>query len=582
MFQESPTNNISLIPCLNPKLEISRLETPADNNNSNIDNHIPLFSTYRSYTGTASDALKRLNLDSIWPEHVENAFQVALSIIPKKGLKKNKVCRIALGRNQYISMYIKEMTGEMRTAKQISSHIQTIYRSNKDHALIHLIKYGAPNDAESLKTFRETFSIILGSNDMKLNSKPVEKRKHVIPSKKGVPLLANKRPERCSIFFSEPNKLVTLLPGIIISSKQLERFPNVLVNIHSIRLLLAKKLDVGSRVQDLPNIPVPLIYRHSGVYLPNISNYRQTEDVKCGGGIEYIFNNLKGLRLGLLTMVYCKDEKISEEFELIDGKQYVMDFGKRFWEARLSTKIQEFNDTKNLPNWAEEVASVSLEQYVVSVSGTGGTDICIDEIQSIIISEFDYSSAADSCVTQLKACVGYDFDIDVMYPILEVKQEQVQKDRIDVVQELEQELQSKEYIEPINDVLETAPGVHVEKIQKGTRFAVGNTYANSYGEGGGNFNPGTTAGYQTYSESDGYSYTDDRISYSGSSGYNDTNPFGMPALPPVVPPGVHPNFYSGYYYQPVTMPVSEMYKPMEMMSYYHPTMVVYEEENNQY
>ncbi|KAG0670525.1 hypothetical protein C6P45_002267 [Maudiozyma exigua] len=75
-----------------------------------------------------------------WPHKVEKAFTEALRLIMKSGTSKIKVRNKNYGRNELISLYIRYETGEIRTKKQISSHIQT---------------------KESLERFYATFEVII-------------------------------------------------------------------------------------------------------------------------------------------------------------------------------------------------------------------------------------------------------------------------------------------------------------------------------------------------------------------------------------------------------------------------------------
>ncbi|KAL8962541.1 MAG: hypothetical protein Q9193_001063 [Seirophora villosa] len=65
---------------------------------------------------------------SPWPDHMENAFQLALIAVPPMGRQKRsvgdppKLC----GRNELLSQKIELWTGEYRSRKQISSHIQVL------------------------------------------------------------------------------------------------------------------------------------------------------------------------------------------------------------------------------------------------------------------------------------------------------------------------------------------------------------------------------------------------------------------------------------------------------------------------
>ncbi|KAL9001039.1 MAG: hypothetical protein Q9169_000523 [Polycauliona sp. 2 TL-2023] len=77
--------------------------------------------------------------NNVWPDHLENAFQLALRVIPPVGRKKENVHREKegdkklCGRNELISQKIYEWTGIDRNRKQVSSHIQVLRGFFKHH-----------------------------------------------------------------------------------------------------------------------------------------------------------------------------------------------------------------------------------------------------------------------------------------------------------------------------------------------------------------------------------------------------------------------------------------------------------------
>ncbi|KAI0461696.1 hypothetical protein LJB42_004769 [Komagataella kurtzmanii] len=100
------------------------------------------------------------DVNPIWPADVELAFREALTIIPKKGLNKIKISGKCSGRNELISDYIFSKTGQVRTRKQVSSHIQVVKNMNKDHELIKLILEG-PEDSNLVEPFDSVFTKIV-------------------------------------------------------------------------------------------------------------------------------------------------------------------------------------------------------------------------------------------------------------------------------------------------------------------------------------------------------------------------------------------------------------------------------------
>lgn len=345
-----------------------------------------------------------LKVDTIWTPEVEGAFRTALSIIPKSGLKKNKICSRALGRNQYIEMYIEAMTGRTRKAKQISSHIQTIMRRSKDKELLNLIKFGAPNTPEVHMRFEQVFSAILSSKGDTKQPKKVKRRNSTKPN---ISVMTPSY-EFESIIFSAPNQLLTLLPSIILTSELVDRFPNVLINIRSVREMLIKT----QGVQETAIVPVPFLYKHTKIHLPRMTAGKGIpEQVHCGKPLNIIVQDSEPLQLGLLTMVYCKGQKIHDDFILFT-KECDFDDCKKFWTQRVATKFNNHLQSQKPLDWVDDVVSVTMEKYVVSVSNSGDGDVCIDQIQSIIINDFEYCHDPEMCLSDIRECIGYDFDIN--------------------------------------------------------------------------------------------------------------------------------------------------------------------------
>ncbi|EME45955.1 hypothetical protein DOTSEDRAFT_127012, partial [Dothistroma septosporum NZE10] len=61
-----------------------------------------------------------------WPDRLEQAFFEALVRWPPMGRRKMLHKDKQRGRNELIADYIEEVTGEARTRKQVSSHIQVL------------------------------------------------------------------------------------------------------------------------------------------------------------------------------------------------------------------------------------------------------------------------------------------------------------------------------------------------------------------------------------------------------------------------------------------------------------------------
>lgn len=110
-----------------------------------------------------------------WPSQMESAFIAALRLIIKNGTSKFKIFDKNYGRNELISLFVQYHTNEIRTKKQISSHIQVWKKSisNKiasnfkindlDREILRLIEEGAPQTTESVKLFYSTFEEIVSA-----------------------------------------------------------------------------------------------------------------------------------------------------------------------------------------------------------------------------------------------------------------------------------------------------------------------------------------------------------------------------------------------------------------------------------
>ncbi|KAH0376248.1 hypothetical protein KCU92_g9874, partial [Aureobasidium melanogenum] len=96
--------------------------------------------------------------DAKWPDHIEDAFIVALCRHPPCGRKKSKAPgeqhnddAKAMGRNELIADYIFRNTGDVRTRKQVSSHIQVLKPFVQNEAIIMRF-LATPGEKESAAT----------------------------------------------------------------------------------------------------------------------------------------------------------------------------------------------------------------------------------------------------------------------------------------------------------------------------------------------------------------------------------------------------------------------------------------------
>ncbi|KAF2090993.1 TEA-domain-containing protein [Saccharata proteae CBS 121410] len=84
--------------------------------------------------------------EQTWPDHMERAFFLALVKYPPMGRRKQMYEGKPRGRNELIAFAIEKWTGEARTRKQVSSHIQVLKPLFKEYPKI--MKYMAKDDSE--------------------------------------------------------------------------------------------------------------------------------------------------------------------------------------------------------------------------------------------------------------------------------------------------------------------------------------------------------------------------------------------------------------------------------------------------
>lgn len=173
--------------------DISRTNT--NNKSTNPDDIMTNFSTsnplhYRDAAYQPNSVyLQFLYSHDKWPANVERAFISSLRLIIKSGTSKTKIRNKNYGRNELISLYIRFHTGEIRTKKQISSHIQVWKKSilskissnitltPLDSEVLNLIENGAEQNEKSVSLFYSVFNEII---DTMNNDKNYQKYKDTI------------------------------------------------------------------------------------------------------------------------------------------------------------------------------------------------------------------------------------------------------------------------------------------------------------------------------------------------------------------------------------------------------------------
>ncbi|KAL6713886.1 hypothetical protein ACLMJK_008380 [Lecanora helva] len=101
-----------------------------------LETRLPLY--YRSellspkYVAYRAKARSK-GLDQPWPDHIEEAFQEALRLYPRRGRKKEILNGKQSGGNEFITNHILQRTGEFRDRKQVSSHLQVLKAKMKNN-----------------------------------------------------------------------------------------------------------------------------------------------------------------------------------------------------------------------------------------------------------------------------------------------------------------------------------------------------------------------------------------------------------------------------------------------------------------
>ncbi|KAI4722645.1 hypothetical protein E4T48_01113 [Aureobasidium sp. EXF-10727] len=133
---------------------------------------------YIKYRNRQPKEKKGSKEDAIWPDHIEDAFIVALCRHPPCGRKKSKAPgeqnndeAKAMGRNELIADYIFRNTGDVRTRKQVSSHIQVLKPFVQNEAIIMRF-LATPGEKESAasKAARKRASVYHPNTQSRMSS----------------------------------------------------------------------------------------------------------------------------------------------------------------------------------------------------------------------------------------------------------------------------------------------------------------------------------------------------------------------------------------------------------------------------
>ncbi|CCE61459.1 hypothetical protein TPHA_0A03830 [Tetrapisispora phaffii CBS 4417] len=158
----------------NNRLQLSQPNSCSiDRFNRTTDVYLTPDTTVKTSSNSSVSNLASLYGNDKWTSNIENAFVDSLRIIMKNGTYKIKIFDKNYGRNELISMYIKHKTGEVRTKKQISSHIQVLKKAFKskiegklkldrlETEMHNLIENGAEPTEKTIHTFFTVFENII-------------------------------------------------------------------------------------------------------------------------------------------------------------------------------------------------------------------------------------------------------------------------------------------------------------------------------------------------------------------------------------------------------------------------------------
>jgi hypothetical protein len=373
---------------------------------SDMENHSTSFSTKlfgkkrkKQYAIITESSNKKKKQTSKWPENVEEVFTEALQLIPKKAVKEIKICGSIYGRNQYICFYIKHKTGVVRTAKQVSSHIQAL--SKKDEFIKDLLITGPGETKEICEKFVKIFTAIL--NQLSTKSSNLTHHKSQQNMHTNYLLKSSFNEISDSVLFTRNKNSIKFLMKkfemayvnfkLINESHLFSTIDSTCINneISEIRIskndlmdkfpLLAKIILSSTTIQFSThmNLGVPIIVGNISMTLPPWNSDLLTGCYNLNTKVSLSTLPKEDRNYGILTIISSNNYIIQEDFEMIDlvsnkSKTEIIfnvKIGTEYWEKYILNKQKEaiYNGTHNIRSsettYKMEINPIKIQQFVV-------------------------------------------------------------------------------------------------------------------------------------------------------------------------------------------------------------------------